>query len=848
MAVKIRSGTLTVTGLLRANMVFDGAEPPGHVEGDTYANSADVYFTANVSAFGCTFEGSFSREIIAETHSDGTGWVNSDGWSADMVVGGPGADDGTHEYRAIREFAPGTPEGGDGSYTFSVPVDLMYEAAPVASSAGTDHGVFHAPPATAARLFYQTTTGAEYSTTATMLGLTVTSNGVITSAVEVNLVGVLNISLNVSVGGSGNNTGYLDAFDLWARMQIGTLNVGGAYHYSDDHFDVNNTDGARAQWTGGDGRGAAYAYVSGQPPRSFALTGAVHSVGDAYPDAIDMVCARYGGDPDPTFTGGATFGRSGTQYEYDESYHVTGTSEASASQGLHTYTPVQVTLDSTWCREQGEYVTYEVGDPPTTTFFDNALIYMQGWSMPGLTLTQDAETTVDDCSSATGWAGAGVVTGGLQPTAGTMTRTFADPGFNFSGYAYLRIRGRCESGAATRTLSLGGKSWDLPLTSTTTDVDIDLLDPMTGGADSDTTDTKWPVDLDARDISSGPLWGVSTENSLSLSGFDSAHPDTIAKISLVRKDGTQVHLMGEWAPRAASDQPQFSPERDFESGQVQTTYVSRLLVADTDGRQSLEEWGYAHDHVAGNFADYWIQRPQSIAGLAGTIETVPGWHATVDAPASDSSENLHDGFLNADAPAAWLMGNGLLYVGEEGWQSGVGLTLGDEGISLSARPLFTSIDWPAGIGDVFGLAPEGAPDDGTLYLAASKVLRAQAHGVLLTDQGHGRAPGQAVQLLDADGDAVGVARSRSPEGDYRTRGEGLPGYAGGEPSQGTVTTGDYQADTAFRSARLSRVALRARPKPPCCCDTLLFDDPETFDPLPAQAGDQEILPVQEWKR
>lgn len=709
--------------------------------------------------------------------------------------------------------------GGAGTYTITVPVEEWEEIIPLGGSLGTDHGVFDTPPASRLRVFQRTTVGGTATIEASLWGLSVSGTATTTGDEISSYIG------SVSGGVSVSSTGIGGTLRARATGNVNGVPVGGSYSYSDGHAALSNGGGADVTMTFHDdvdfGRPwSASASAASSPPKVFSLTGAVNAVDVPYPDLITFLCPRYSGDPDPTFVGGATFSRSGTQVEYYESYSVNSDAVASESRGENTKAPVGVTLDSQWCRDHGESVTWTNEDDAGNTatfFFDNARTYIQGWSMPGLTLTQDAETVLDDCSSATGWTGATVAGGGLQPTAGTITRAFANPGFNFSGYAYLRIRGRCESGAATRTLSLGGKSWDLPLTSTTADVDIDLLDPKTGGADNDTTDTKWPLGNGDIDTSSGPLWGVSSVDTLSLSGLDAAHPDTIYSISLVRKDGTRVRkdsttvsVLGEWAPRADQDMALYRAPRETSNGTVITDYCTRGIVADTDGRQS-QEWHFTHvartDSASAGITFYVMDCP-TINNLADLIEQIPGWHAAINAPAADATDSMHNGHLNRNAPAYWLLGNGLYYLGDGlGFQSGVGLNLdSSDSPSLVARALATEVDWYPHCGDVFGIGPTAGATTGTIYLAASKVLRAQAHGVLLTEQDpdtgldQGRATGRLVRLLDAGGDLCGADRSRSPEGDYRTRGEGLTGYTTvGDPpstgaSPGTVVAGGARGD------------------------------------------------------
>lgn len=487
-----------------------------------------------------------------------------------------------------------------------------------------------------------------------------------------------------------------------------------------------------------------------------------------------------------------------------------------------------------------------------------------------------------------------------------MVRTFT-PFFNFSGYRYLKLSGvSLDSGEDAVTVELGGKTWTrYKATTTPTDLLIDLCDPDTGGAAYDITDTMYPdrnptlhyglddgTDDSGAGAQDGPLWGVGYAETLSITA-PGGKTLTISGIEMARRTRATVHMMPEWAPRFENDMIPFGPQYSVPSASgeptVFTTRIKRGLIAVADGlRQALELPDLLVTKTEGGASGLtfytpstfsigaWVDAvnaggfalgPSSIDTFADYVTVSNGWTAAADAPANDSSTNLHDGLLNGDAPAYWLNGNGVLYT-NGAWISGVGRDATDA-LTLTAQLLCTSIDWYPGCGDALGIGGGGGDAD-AVVLAASWVSRAQAWGGLLGDD-HTPLGAARVELsagpdaygLQTDGTVVGTDVAESVEGGYRTKGEGLIGFTahtepsppnegGGanpdtiitEPSTGTV---EGVAQT-FHTAHLSRVALRVLPKPDTCCDALLFDDPEAFNPLPAQAGDQEILPVEEWKR
>jgi hypothetical protein len=452
------------------------------------------------------------------------------------------------------------------------------------------------------------------------------------------------------------------------------------------------------------------------------------------------------------------------------------------------------------------------------------------------------------------------------------------PYFNMSSHRYLKFS-KCLTTAAspqTRTLTINGKSWPVvfPINNYG-DVIIDLCNPVTGGAYTDATDSiLYPGDPNPTlsppgGGTDGPLWGVTYVETFSVSGFGAGTFETWASIDLITAGDISGTFMTTWEPRFSS-MPQYGPGWTFgDDGDSATSFnaaENRSAILVTDGRQSFE---WAAQTVI------FIQPPSginsyspgaySIAGLANLINagfvlnggpvgeadnggdnpyfaywTVPsGWSASSALPATDCSDNLANGYLNNQLPAAWLYGDGVMYVPTATggkFQTGIGVA---NPTTVPLQMLISSIDFYPGCGDVFGFGGSSASSH-VVYLAASKVYRSQAWGILINGDTQAPLPYTAVLLLPTGGElqpagmVVGAGVSDLAEGIYRTSGAGLDGIeivsAGPIGEGGAVlynsigSTGNVKTTTlagvvtvveqTFQEQKLSRVAIKTLPSGP----------------------------------
>lgn len=784
----------------------------------------------------------------------------------------------------------------NGSYSLSASLTLWADVGvDVPTDNGTNdaaYGVFQGLPAGHVNLYWALTEGSTVTATVAWGGANATATGTVSSALAADATDYVAALFSQSdyawdegmegllqVPGQAGTTVTMD-------YSGGTLP--GDYAVSNPVGKASTTGGTAetiaiipAAADAGEGSGignghAATAAMEGSPDKPFSISGICKSVKDEYPGSVLMSCPKFNGDPSPDFTAGPSWGVSGTQQYYSASVSVGiygyGSDYPGVSDGggKNNGATLSVGIPSDWLDANGEFVEYSFEDDAGNTInrrFYNSLVFLHCWNFGAVTLSQAASTMIDDCAArntADGWTGATLVSGegmqniGIDP----MTLSGASADHDFSGYRYLRISFHDASADGTATLSLGGKTYAQPITASGTPfyVDFDLCDPTNLTDTTDAYPGKWPLDSANRHVLSSPLTGVSVAPSLTLT-FSSGLTATTSKIEQIAKTTPQAYFLSEWAPRTPEDQPMRCPEVDSGTGGdaiATTAYAHRGLICTTDAKPSLEYDDIYTAHSESDNMSDWSLQPWSVSEMVDYVNTnsnggtgTCGWSASTTVPAPDGSQDLIGGGLNQDTGggACWTC-YGWHYAGtaDGGWTHSIGACL-----SAPTQVLVTTISWPPGVGDLFGLGPGGGGPDQTLYLGGSWVTRAQACGLLLSDQGE-PAVGQAITLTPAAGEIqddatpVGWDASASPEGDFCTVGPGLIGYTGGDASEGIVAALGRTATHTFRSRRLSWVGIRGPISPPSCCDALLFRDPALHDPLPALPGDADALPIEEWRR
>lgn len=613
------------------------------------------------------------------------------------------------------------------------------------------------------------------------------------------------------------------------------------------------------------------ASLSTAPLKTYSMVGQIFSVGSSYPGSVPINFSKYAGDPSPTLTGagfGAGYGQR--QYSFNANAQsttvetrsggttTTGTGHPAVSGTKNEFQGIGASVQSAWCDTNDEFVTYINALGGQVKLYNNA-IYLHGYSMGAIGLSLQSSFNVDPGNSLTGWTGATLGGAGIGNTGtGAMTRSYT-PFFDMSGYRWLKITGAITTSGTpqNRVVTINGKTWNITFPIVSGDIYLDLCNPTTGGADDDTTDSIWPdpnptlaygsdsgtsVSASSGD---GPLWGCTYVTSLQLSGFAGGSTESFASLDLVKKDESHVHAMCNWEPRFDSmiiQGPDWSVPAGGGGDTVFTRGVTRALIATSDGRQSLEYRTFSLLRTEGGASGLTFYGPTnySIDAMAFSINNgvqidggpvgsdanyfnyavkPNGWQATVVAPPSDGSNNVNAGFLNKNLPATWVC-YGAQY-------SSSGFTSSVSAFNGSAQMLMSSLDFYPGCGDVFGLGGGGA-DPHTIYVGASKIYRAQVHGILMT-RGVNTvpAPGSTATLYPGPGEvqptgaSVGSATSDSPESVYRCVGDGLDGFDSTTigltttvvDATGTVTaasgTGAPQSvNQTFAEAKLSRVAFR----------------------------------------
>jgi hypothetical protein len=712
-----------------------------------------------------------------------------------------------------------------GSFSAQVFVEEWVETG---SLSDPSTGIIDAPSRLTLVFYEQMRAGDTVTCTITSGSVSATSNFVLPSGFPLRIT---NYVCSASIGGYASNSTATGSLTLTAAGGA----ITGLYSGSSNGSTFDSTSGAAITLVpipvSGGGTLAVRGSLQTQaaPNKSFALDGVIYAVDQPFMGGVDIQCSKFLSDPSPLIHGGATwsaaYAQRNKQVTVSLSSGATGTTSGTTiytySSSLNEFQALTATLDSAWCDASGDYITYDTSDestPPVVThhkLYDNT-IWMHGWTFPGLTLTPAATLTLG---------------------TGAGTNLSFSPAKNLSGYRYLRVTVSVSAGSHPFSVQIGTKTWNqclnpadhtqrIPLLATTTPqtFDIDLCDPTNDSSLSDLTDTRWPIADPTLDYSGGggpaavdgPMWGVGYCTLISLTAMDSGVSYSLGAVSQVRETDCKLHVLGSWRPRFETNMLSESPTATNMSGTTTEVKCRRFLMADTDGRQSLEYKDVSVSKVTGGvsgvitYLPYYVPLselafdPSPVA--AYPAGQTPGWTGVCTAPAPDGSSNLRDGFLNSGSPAGWLWGGGLLYSGGA-WTTGVGLSAAG-GITMPAQVMFASVDWYPGIGDVFSLG--GGGTGGAIILKAEKILQAQAHGIVLTGA-HGPGLGKTVTLAETatPSSIAGSDSEHAPDGTYRTAGvPGLHGYKSGVGNSGIVQVDVRMATQSFVTRHLSRAALR----------------------------------------
>jgi hypothetical protein len=396
----------------------------------------------------------------------------------------------------------------------------------------------------------------------------------------------------------------------------------------------------------------------------------------------------------------------------------------------------------------------------------------------------DATLSVDD--------GIKAVMGGA---AGEVVRSFTPLRGGMSGYRYLAFTVKMASGTGTFKVGLGTKEWErdfegnaLTATTTATTFIIDLCGEtnMTGvidnmetrfGPDWDGTDdaeTGWVMPTEDDSVADpGCMWGVqgATEILFTLEASKTYHFQSIDLRRLIPvEDDPATHsysllnlLAGFRQWRLFSDDTVTGGGGDIRT----RTYLQVGIIGNTDGRYSMEDAVgeiVIVDPPSGITTTTYVELTIAdvLAKVNADDESWPvdgvethdlrlrnaGWTAGyeggVDTADGVEWSNWLNGDLNRQRPATWLGGAGGVYapvtVGAmPAWTWFIDnprrAVSPDVAHAISAQALCDVFDCDAGIGDVFGLTAASDPLAGDTTIAALRIFRGRAWGIVLnTDE------------------------------------------------------------------------------------------------------------------
>lgn len=430
---------------------------------------------------------------------------------------------------------------------------------------------------------------------------------------------------------------------------------------------------------------------------------------------------------------------------------------------LDEFYPFRCWIDKDWITNNGEQT-------------DDWRTLIRGKPFASFIMEQDASKTVTStAASATGTSDLTINLPTGTTHAALLGTSFA--GVSLRGYRYLRINAKA-SAPETVTVTIGTKTWTLNLTTSYTDYDIDLCSPDNATAETDTTDTHYPLPT-----TDGEYWGISSATSIVISDISGGVTVDVANATLRRNSYSRATFLQPF--------PQ-----EWVSAGDNSEYVPRIIDGDTDGRRSREDIHFYRTPVGADIV-YFIRTLSQLidsidTGSGGAFPT-DGWNATAETVFDDT---YHDN----DLPACFVWGAGALYSGSAwsyGFDQNAAATL-----EVQAQALWDSVDFPAWWGDGFWYNDNGFSGPG--QIAVAKIFRGQAVGLVFGSDGE---PEQGVTVAIEDG-SEGVTVT---DGSYQT---GLPNPKGGTTQSVTAQAGQQpSADVTFPARKRKRACFRVTNNP-----------------------------------
>jgi hypothetical protein len=331
-----------------------------------------------------------------------------------------------------------------------------------------------------------------------------------------------------------------------------------------------------------------------------------------------------------------------------------------------------------------------------------------------------------------------------------------------------------DQGGVTRTWS--GK-WE-GTTGTDGSFVCDLCSPQDATAETDDKDTRWyDVDVDAGYNPPGPYWGPDNLTSIVLDHLAEGTTYT-GSTSLERHAHSNLQVCDMLKQGSGSDDGKgwlhviHYVTASIDSPVTTDVYVRSFLLGDTDGRRSVDTWAISKTIVTTVSETRTVTLTlralrDLLAELVFADHRFPGWSGAL-ASGTDISDGadgavVSHGWLNANRPAAWLAGGGLMVSAGTWSHGGIAGLACSSSAGVSAQMLLDEItDWPPGIGDQFGVGGGGSD----LQFAIGKVLRGGACG-LVSDTSGAVVGSQQVDLLEGATDR-GDGTTDATLGEYTT--------------------------------------------------------------------------------
>lgn len=533
------------------------------------------------------------------------------------------------------------------------------------------------------------------------------------------------------------------------------------------------------------------------PSRSYSLAGDVRTWTSGYANTLGLWVNRFhlnsdgasgeiGAALSKISAGGGSFSDNYTQNKYTCAANLNGVAQATLT--LDEWANMKITARAGVIDDGDANSLLALGED-----FRDTRVLIRGFHFNSFSVIQNAATTVDTCSSLTPsgqpyagvWIGVdhatvtlsagirAVIAGGV----GKIQRTFTPRLGGFSGYAVLKIYVEADSDGSPLHVRIGSKVWTKSYSGAALVANIapggymliDLCSPSSETANTDATDTKWPLPT-----VDGPYWGVTSADIITFEALQNGVTYTFKKLELVH------------TPSLGHSQLTFLPSFDnwvlevppIVSGDITTTNYALLgLDGDTDGRRSVEEL-YVRKTVVEtstvttiSYADIplklWIVILGNDAGNPDNQPNPPhaGWVATANAAlaTTDPSDGgLLTDWLNNNRPSVWAWGGGALF--------GPGLTtLGinrgaNSALTVHAQMLFDTLDWYPNCGDIFNV--DGGQTEGPIQVRAAYFLRGQGWGYVLADAG--RVDAASVSAIDTSDSSNAGGTTTNAIGEYLT--------------------------------------------------------------------------------